>query len=737
MRITDFKGIRPRTSPRLIGDTSAQTAANVNLSSGEARPLAEPELVYTPQKTGPFLSIFKAVHDPAVTANNVWFTWAYDVDVCRSPLPGTAKWIYSGDGEPRITTLALAMTGSGDNYPADARSLGVPKPITAPSVTPSGGALADVTRYYAYTFYDDWDQESAFSPLSSAITGKPDGTWSVSRMDAAPISSSTCVIFYNTDSKVLPLTATTGTITGASNAAPIVITDVAHGLETGDKVYVTGVGGNTAANNTYGTPHWTITKLTADTFELNGSTGNGAYTAGGTWTKVQPHWCRAGDEVVINSVLLDVASAPDSWVYTVAGDYSAQTSWARKADWGTCTKRLYRTTGTTGQWQLVAEGITATTYSDTLTDAQIPGDEAVSATWELPPVDLKGVMTLPSGALCGFSGNEICFSEPFQPHAWPPEYRMRSDYTVVAVGLFTSGVVVGTSGTPLVILGHEPGQMTGQPATGAYPCMSKRSMVSLGDRVGYATAHGYATIGDSGVELLTKDWFTRDDWDNYDPATMVAETVRGRLYLKTYGLTAPLLIFDYLDGTGLTTSDVSASELFADTLSGKLYVSDSVNLDIREFDPNDGIYMSMDWMSKEFVLPEPINLGAARVNFYSRWSQAQYDALLAQYNADIAANAVLLTSGDVGGELNGEEFNLFAVNDSSLTSVVSPSLEAPGVTFMLYVDGELLYTKTVTTVNGFPLPSGYKSDTFAVRVQGQSLVKSIDLAQTLTGLKNA
>jgi hypothetical protein len=279
--------------------------------------------------------------------------------------------------------------------------------------------------------------------------------------------------------------------------------------------------------------------------------------------------------------------------------------------------------------------------------------------------------------------------------------------------------------------------MSAQPATGAYPCLSKRSMVSLGDSVGYATAHGYARIGDNGVDILTKDDYTRDDWVNLAPATMVAEAVRGRLYLMTQGQGAKLLIFDYLDGTGLTTSDVDATELFADAIAGKLYISDSVNQDVREFDPNDGIYMNQDWMSKEFILPEPVNLGAARVNFTSRWSQAQYAALVAAYDAAVVANDVLLATGDVGGELNGDEFNLYAVNSSAIEDVVSPDLEAPGVTFILYVEGVPIFSKNVTSNRGFAMPSGYKSDTYSVRVQGQSLIKSIDLAQTMMGLKNA
>src|SRR5262249_52886011 len=56
------------------------------------------------------------------------------------------------------------------------------------------------------------------------------------------------------------------------------ITSANHGLTTGAQVVITGVGGNTTANAT-----WTITRIDANTFSLNGSTGNAAYTSGGTW----------------------------------------------------------------------------------------------------------------------------------------------------------------------------------------------------------------------------------------------------------------------------------------------------------------------------------------------------------------------------------------------------------------------------------------------------------------------
>lgn len=70
--------------------------------------------------------------------------------------------------------------------------------------------------------------------------------------------------------------AGTGAVTGASNATPIVITQTGHGKANGDAVFISGVGGNTAANGA-----WVIANVTANTYELVGSAGNGAYTTGG------------------------------------------------------------------------------------------------------------------------------------------------------------------------------------------------------------------------------------------------------------------------------------------------------------------------------------------------------------------------------------------------------------------------------------------------------------------------
>ena len=64
-------------------------------------------------------------------------------------------------------------------------------------------------------------------------------------------------------------------ITNATNATPIVVTvNTPHEYVVGQRVLITSVGGNTAANGIF-----TLSAVTADTFTLSGSVGNGTYTA--------------------------------------------------------------------------------------------------------------------------------------------------------------------------------------------------------------------------------------------------------------------------------------------------------------------------------------------------------------------------------------------------------------------------------------------------------------------------
>lgn len=666
-RITPFAGIAPKVAPELLPDNGAQVAVNCRVNTGDLSPLRGSTAAGSTTKAGTPKSIFRIDE----TAGAAWLAWVNDVDCVRGPITGLGRYYYSGDGVPKATTLADATNGGALDYPKLFRAIGVPKPITKPTVTPSGGALADISRYYMYSFYDDWNQESAFSPISDLTTGKPDGTWAIAAMDAAPPNTGAI--------SAITYVGTTVMITGA----------VTHFNRVGDEVTIAGV---TTVTNINGT--WTLT---------------------------------AADSTA-KTMSFVVTTAPTG-TYNNATDTTD--TWTRTAPWGTCTKRLYRTSGTLAQFQLVAEGITATTYSDTILDSDplFPGDEAISATWDPPPVGLKGIASHPSGALVGFDGNELCFSEPYQPHAWPPEYRLRTSYPIVAIAVFGSTVVVATDALPYVAQGYEPGQIALDDLKEPAPCMAKRSMAGVPDGALFAGSDGLMKIGAAGVENLTiQTAFTKEQWRAMNPATMQLAYAGGVVYL-TYTRTGEaqrLLILS----DALTEAEIDADGIYTNPFDGDLhYIKNGA---ILSFDSDDSRLLMQDWKSKEIVLRSAETWTAARVRFESEIDQAILDALQAEYDAIVVANAAIVAgvvagTRTSGGALNGMSLNARPVNASALAVATDPGNTVAEVTFSLYADGALKYARVVSDENIFRLPGGYMTRRYAVRVGSSTRIKSIEI----------
>jgi hypothetical protein len=101
-----------------------------------------------------------------------------------------------------------------------------------------------------------------------------------------------------------------GAVTAATNAAPIAITTTsAHGLATGDTVYVDGVAGNLAANG-----RWVVTVTGSTTFTLQGSSGSDPWTSGGLVYKAWGQNWVGPAPFVVGSPGVKVGQRPDASV---------------------------------------------------------------------------------------------------------------------------------------------------------------------------------------------------------------------------------------------------------------------------------------------------------------------------------------------------------------------------------------------------------------------------------------
>lgn len=214
---------------------------------------------------------------------------------------------------------------------------------------------------------------------------------------------------------------------------------------------------------------------------------------------------------------------PDGVSVTVTTSVSLPTGIS--ADYGIATKRIYRAvTGATGTiFRFVAEIALATAdYVDTLTDAQL-GEALESEGWDLPPDDLRGILALPNGIMCGFRANQLCFSAQNRPHAWPPAYRLNTDTAIVGTGAIDTAVVIGTHTFPYVAQGQTPADYAAAKLEKPQAAVSKRSFAYLGGvGVCFASPDGYlAVAGVSEPINLTRSFFTRKQWQALNPESIV------------------------------------------------------------------------------------------------------------------------------------------------------------------------------------------------------------------------
>jgi hypothetical protein len=360
-----------------------------------------------------------------------------------------------------------------------------------------------------------------------------------------------------------------------------------------------------------------------------------------------------------------------------------------------------------------------------------------SDNYEPPPENLKGLLAVQNNILVGFVGNQLFFSEPNQPHAWPKKYALTFDSDIVAVGAVTGYIVVLTETYPYRVSGSEPAVMVYARVDTLFPCLSKRSVVNMGYGLAYST-HGGIAIYDptQGADLVTK--FVHD-WDTWpvllDPASIVAIFYNGK-YFASHSQDG--LIFERDDKVGgfFVKVRYRFDAAWNDPLTNRMYYTVGTGGLIYEWDSATQPLAPLDWKSKVIVNQEYINIGAARVIADFDIDETEIEAIEAFNAAVIAYNQAVWASNPELGTINSYLFNTAVLNGDNLTQ---NQLPVPGflpVTFRLWANKKLVFQGTVFDQEIFRLPSGYRSDTFEVGVAGSARIRAIHLGETPFGLRS-
>lgn len=606
----------------------------------------------------------KSVYRMYDSSADYWLNWNEQVDVVRSPVSGDDTFrIFFTSDEFEPRQTNLALATANTPYPDSWYVLGVTPPTTKPTVIPSGGVGAAESRVYCYTFVTQWGEESAPSPVSDITNGKIDDTWALSSMDTAPPN--------------------TYAITAASWAAGVLTltVDTTFGLRAKEAITLSGLA----------------------PASLN--TASRVASASGTTVTV----ALAADPGVITDQ-----------IGTITRDAPHNTT--------SMTKRIYRSvtdaSGATSFFFVAEIAVATTTYNDTVT---LVGEPLPSSTWLMPPADMHGLRVLPSGAVCGFSGNTVYISEPLIPYGYPLAYKLSVDYPIVGIGVFGNSIVVCTEGAPYIATGVDPATITLDRLEQGWPCLTKRGIAEFAESVFYPSNLGLIVVNAMGAAVSSEKFFSQVQWSALNPESFVASHYDGDYYTKVV-LDNEEYVLVVSVSRGISRLTLQPDTLYNDPGTGQLYFTKDER--VRELNAELGQASVMSFTTREYILSSPTTYSAAKIDadFNDTLS-----AEIAAYNAGVqSSNATVFATGDLKGFLNGSATNTFDVNGSLLSSL---NTSAPSVTFTLYVNGEIFYSRIVDSGAMFRLPMGKKYDKFYVNISGNTPVRSVVLGETPDSLR--
>ncbi len=159
-------------------------------------------------------------------------------------MPGKIRYFAATPDGNLLISTGFDAVQRWDGLNSSITDAGVPAPSTSVSLatTGEGDIMGTITAYQRWV--DSQGNPGAMSPVSSELS----------------------------------IASNSGVITNATNAIPIVVTCASHGLTTGELVTISEVVGNIAANG-----RWVITRIDANSFSLDDSSGVGEYDSGGVW----------------------------------------------------------------------------------------------------------------------------------------------------------------------------------------------------------------------------------------------------------------------------------------------------------------------------------------------------------------------------------------------------------------------------------------------------------------------
>ena len=194
-----------------------------------------------------------------------------------------------------------------------------------------------------------------------------------------------------------------------------------------------------------------------------------------------------------------------------------------------------------------------TSYVDNQPDSTVALNlQMPSTNYFMPPSNMQGITVLPNGMYAGFINNQVWFSVPYLPHAWPPGFVYTVDFPIVGLGVTSGALVAVTSSLAWIFNGTSPASLSQVKCMLPAPCTSRGSILSTDIGVFYHSINGLIQIPSTPPAFnSTELWITREKWSQLTP----------QMYSRAIGMAGCYFAFGTVSPPSVSPQDTSQAQV--------------------------------------------------------------------------------------------------------------------------------------------------------------------------------
>lgn len=155
--------------------------------------------------------------------------------------------------------------------------------------------------------------------------------------------------------------------------------------------------------------------------------------------------------------------------------------------------------------------------------------------WDAPPDDLAGLIQVHNGMVVGFTGKQLFVSEPFIPYAFPEKYALPFDTDIQGIGYSNQTIIVVTKTQVYRVTGASPETLYAETTGFKQTCVSTSGFATTPYGVCFPSEEGLCFTDGTGVEVLTAEWISSEQWQALNPSNIKATFYNGKYFAVLKG----------------------------------------------------------------------------------------------------------------------------------------------------------------------------------------------------------